>query len=468
MTFPKALLVICFLIGILIWSLVFGSGEIHIPLVASTIFAGIIALLSGYTLEEIEHSMLKTITVALQPLVIMLIVGILVGTWMTAGIVPTMIYYGLKIVNPKFFLVTTAIICGIVALAIGSSWTTMSTIGIALFGISMGLGIPPAMTVGAIVSGSYFGDKMSPLSETTNMAPAVAGSTLFDHIRHMLYTTGVSLVLSLIFFTVVGFRYAGSSAMDTQSILTISNTIHDNFTISPLMFAVPIIVLVLAMKKIPAIPTLVAGVLCGCLVAVTVQGRSLNELMSAAQYGFVLTSGNEAVDNLLSRGGLESMYFNISLIMIAMCLGGVLEGTGILQVISEKIILLVHSRGSLVTATVLSCIAVNIATGEQALSLVIPGRIFSPMFEQYRLKPQNLSRCLEDAGTLTSPLFAWNSCGAFVMSLFGVSAWAYFPFAFLNYINPLISVIYGWTGFSMLEYTDEEWEAHQKEQAALQ
>lgn len=455
MTFTKAIIPIIFLIAALFWSLKWGTGYSQIPLVATSIIAALIALQSGYKWSELEEGIIHAIQMSMQAILIMMVIGMLVGTWILSGIVPTMILYGLQIISPKIFLVATLIICSIVSLACGSSWTTASTVGIALFGISQGLGIPPQIAVGAIISGAYFGDKMSPLSETTNLAPAVAGSTLFDHIKHMVYTTGTSYVITAVIFTLMGLRYGGAQ-MDTSTLNLITSGISSHFTISPLLLLPPIIVIVMVMKKVPALPGLLAGVVLGGFFAVLFQGASLFSIVESAHFGFASDTGIEVVDSLLSRGGMDGMMFTVSLIMCAMVLGGVLESSHMIEAISAKILLFIKTSGSLITATVLTSIGTNIVTGDQYLAIILPGKMYGKMYENHRLKPKNLSRALEDAGTLTSPLVPWNVCGAFMASTFGVATFAYLPFCFLNYITPMISIIFGYMDITIERYDEEQ------------
>ncbi|WP_206459767.1 Na+/H+ antiporter NhaC [Anaerovorax sp. IOR16] len=455
MTVGKAICAVTFLALSLVWSLKWGTGLSHIPLITSTAFAMFLAVSSGCSLKDMEKGMVRTINTASQVFVILMIVGILIALWMLSGVVPTMIYYGLLIISPSFFLPTAIILCGVVAMCVGSSWTTMSTVGIALYGISMGLGISPMITVGAIVSGSYFGDKMSPLSDTTNLASAIAGTDLFEHIKHMVYTSGVSFTLAIIFFFILGTKHsAGSSSMEEVQLIT--STLQENYVISPLLIIPVLVVVVLAVKKVPAITTLMIGAIIGAAVAMVVQGSDLYTVVDTAHYGNVSTTGVELVDNLLSRGGLDSMMYQVSLIICAMMFGGVLESSGMLQILADEMLKLIHTKGGLITATILTSFGTNVVTGDQALAIILPGKIFNSMYLNFNLKPKNLSRCLEDAGTITSPLIPWNVCGAFVFGVFGVPTLAYVPFAFFNYINPIVSIIYGYTGFTIEQFKEGE------------
>lgn len=453
-SFGKAMIPIVFLIIALISTLKVFGGDPHIPIIATTVVAALVAISAGHTWSELESGMIETIGMALQAVIILAIIGMIIGTWILAGVVPTMIFYGLKIISPSIFLVATCLISGIVSLATGSSWTTAGTVGIALIGVGQGLGIPLPMVAGAIISGAYFGDKMSPLSDTTNLAPAMAGTTLFEHIRHMMYTTGPSLIISLILYGILGLKYGGNS-IDTNSVNVILGTLSEQFTISPFLLIPPILVIVMVVLKVPAVPGLIGGTILGGIFAAIFQGVGMEAIIKAAHYGFESATGIESVDSLLTRGGLDSMLWTISLILIAMCFGGIMEKSGMLNAIARKILSLADSTGSLVLSTVLTCIAINIVASDQYLSVVIPGRMYKQMYDEKGLHPKNLSRVLEDSGTLTSPFIPWNTCGAFMFKTLGVHPLAFAPFAFLNILNPLISIFYGFTGITMEKVSEE-------------
>ncbi|MBN2601104.1 MAG: Na+/H+ antiporter NhaC [Candidatus Marinimicrobia bacterium] len=453
--FRWAIVPVIFLALVLVYVLRFLHGDPHIPLISAAAVAAIVAVFSGYHWEKIRTGMINTIKISLPAILVLMIIGMIIGTWISAGIVPTMIYYGLKIISPRVFLLATALICSIVSLATGSSWTTAGTVGVALIGIGKGFGIPLPMVAGAIISGSYFGDKMSPLSDTTNLAPAVTGAKLFEHIRHMVYTTGPSLIIALVLYAILGLRYGGED-LDMNAINAILNGLSEQFHISPLLLLPPILVIAMVVFKVPAIPGLLGGTVLGGIFAALFQHRSLTDILQSAHYGFVAATGNEAIDNLLTRGGLDSMMWTVSLILCAMSFAGVLESTGMLKAIALKIISVAKSTGSLVAATVLTCIGTNMIAGDQYLAIVLPGRMFKKIYDDRGLKPKNLSRILEDAGTLTSSLIPWNSGGAFMFATLGVYPFAYLPFAFLNLINPIVSIIYGYTGFTIEKYSKDE------------
>lgn len=454
-TLLDALIPIILTIGILMYTILVEGGDVHIPLVLGAIIVTLIAVYRlGFTWGEIEEGFINTIMGTMQAILILAIIGMIIGTWILGGIVPTLIYYGLQVLSPSFFLVASMILCSIVSLATGSSWTTAGTVGIALMGVAAGLGVPAPMAAGAIISGAYFGDKMSPLSDTTNLAPAMAGSNLFDHIRHMIYTTGVSYIIALIAFGIMGARFSGQE-LDVPALNEMLNIMSTNFNISPILLIVPVIVIVLVAMKTPAIPGLMIGTLLGGLAALLFQGASVGAVLDAMQYGVTSETGNEILDSLLSGGGLQSMMWTISLILCALTFGGMLEKTGLLEVLAKRLLGFAKSTGSLVTVTIVSSIFVNALAGDQYLAIVLPGKMYQDEFRKRGLAPRNLSRCLEDAGTMTSSLFPWNTCGAAMSGYLGVPTVEYIPFAILNWISPIVSIIFGYTGITMMKLEDD-------------
>lgn len=448
-TIGHALIPFAFIIASLIITMNFWGGDPHLPILFSAVVASIVAItMLGFTWKELEDGIVETIKMSMAAILILMVIGMIIGTWILGGIVPTMIYYGLKILSPGIFLVAACLLCCIVSLATGSSWTTAGTVGIALIGVGVGLGMNPGIVAGAIISGAYFGDKMSPLSDTTNLAPAMAGSTLFEHIRHMIYTTGPSLIIALILYGIIGMRYAGNE-LDTTAINEILNGIEANFNISLILLLAPILVIVMVVLKVPALPGLIGGTILGALFAFLFQGAGMTEIIGAAHYGYESATGVAVIDDLLSRGGLDSMMWTVALILCAMSFGGVMETSGMLNAIAEYILKFAHSTGSLVLATIITIIAMNMMAGDQYLAIVIPGRMYKQIYADRGLHPKNLSRILEDAGTLTSPLVPWNSCGLFMSGTLGVATLVYLPYCFLNLINPLISIFYGYTGITM-------------------
>ncbi|MBF4693406.1 Na+/H+ antiporter NhaC [Fusibacter sp. Q10-2] len=436
-------------VSLILTLVVYKLGEPHIPLITSAMVAAAVAMyFLNYSWEEIEEGIVETIKMSMGAIIIILIIGILVGIWIKAGIIPTMVYYGLQVLSPQYFLVAAFIICAVVSVATGSSWSTVATVGIALMSIGTALGISVPIIGGAIISGSYLGDKISPLSDTTNLAPAMAGANLFDHIRHMLYTTLPSAVISIILFWIIGMRYAGGE-LDTVAINNLLDTMKDMFYISPILLLVPCMVIGMVIFRIPAIPGLFFASVVGLFFAVIFQGAGLKDLIDIANNGFTSFTGDPAIDELLTGGGMQSMMWTTSLTLCAMIFGGVMEKTGMLNVIACRILERAKTDGQLILATLISCYGIVFIAGDQYLSIVIPGRMYKDAYAQRRLHPKNLSRALEDAGTLASPLVPWSSCGAYMMITLGLAPWAYVPYCFLNYINPIISAIYGFTGFSI-------------------
>jgi len=431
------------------------GGPNQMALLISGVF---VALLGHFVLKfkykDIETRAIKSIVLAMEAVLILMVVGCLIGFWIISGIVPTMIYYGIRALTPSVFLPVACIVCSIVSLAVGSSWSTMGTVGIALLGIGKALGFPDPLVAGAIVSGAYFGDKMSPLSDTTNLSPGIAGSELFTHIRHMFYTTVPSYLITMLLFAAVSVFYTPGAFSDT-SVAGILQCIEKSFTIHWYLLIIPVTVILMAARGVPAIPALVAGALLGAFAALffqplqflTEEGTAMLwseryiKLLVVAYEGFSLHSGNDIVDNLLSRGGLSGMYSTIALIMTAMLFGGAMEATGLMPRLAQSILTWVRGKGSLIAATVITCIVFNVFVAEQYLSIVLTGRMYRGAYRKYKLDARNLSRALEDGGTLTSVLVPWNTCGAFAASVLGISTLAYMPFSFFNLVSPVVAIV---------------------------
>ncbi|MDZ7332910.1 MAG: Na+/H+ antiporter NhaC [candidate division KSB1 bacterium] len=447
-TLFEAFIPVILLMFFLAFSIIkFGSTP-HIPLIGGTAVAGLMAMRLGFRWSEIEEGLINGISLALKACLILMVIGTLIGTWILSGIVPTMIYWGLKVLSPAIFLVTTCLICCLVSLATGSSWSTAGTVGIALIGVGRGLGVPLPMVAGAIISGAYFGDKMSPLSDTTNLAPAMAGTDLFTHVRHMIYTTAPSLTIAMIIYAFLGLRYAGSE-IQAENVATILSTLNEHFNLHPLLLIPPCLVIVMVITRMPALPALLAGSILGGVCALIFQKSDVGTVIHVAFSGYESKTGFEMVDSLLTRGGMESMLSTVALIMCALSFGGVMEKSRMLERIAATILKAAKNTGLLVTATITTCLSMNIIAPDQYLSIVVPGRMYKDAFEKRGLHPKNLSRCLEDAGTLSSPLVPWNTCGAFMFATLGIHPFAYLPFAFLNLINPFVSIFYGFTGITM-------------------
>lgn len=436
----------------------------HVPLALGTVVAAIVVMAHGFKWREVEEMMYKGIKLALPAVVIIMLVGFTIGSWVGGGVVATMIYYGLQIISPSWFLVAILLLCAIVSLAIGSSWSTMATIGVAGMGIGLSMGIPAAMIAGAVISGSYFGDKMSPLSDTTNLAAGLTGTDLFDHIRHMLFTTLPALIISMIVFFILGRKFSEVS-MKSEGITTTLRVLQETFTVSPFLLLVPVAVIVMVAKKVPAIPALIIGIVLGFILQITVQGGSVKEALDTLQSGFVLASGNDLVDQLFNQGGLDGMMNTVSMTVIAMTFGGILEYSGMLKSLLAVILKFAKSTGSLVASTISACIFTNATCSEQYISIVVPSRMFAKAYRDRGLHSKNLSRALEDGGTVTSVFFPWNTCGVFIFATLGVSAFEYAPYAILNFIVPIISIIYAYVGFAIVKMTPEEIEAAKKAEA---
>ena len=431
--------------------------DAHVPILLGVLIAALIGLKAGFNWKEIETGMLDGITNSLQAIVILAIIGILIGVWILSGVVPTLLYYGLKVLHPKIFLPAALIICSITSLATGTSWGTADTIGIALIGIGEGLGFPLPVVAGAVLSGAYFGDKMSPLSDTTNMAPAMVGTDLYTHIKHMIYTTGVSYGITLLIEIVIGFFYGGGEA-NLEKVNQILTGIDAQFSINPLLLIPPVIIIVLAFRKIPAVPGIVIGIIAAGILGVIFQGNSFGTLLSAAYGGYASNSGVEAVDNLLTKGGFESMMYTVSLVICAMMFGGIMEKTNQVRVVVNVILKKAKSTGSLITATILTAIGSNLILCEQYMAIVMTSKMYAQSYRDKGLHPKNLSRAVEDSATVTANLVPWNSGGAYMSATLGVATIAYLPFNFFCWISPIISMLYGWFNIT-IEPLDEEIQA---------
>lgn len=431
------------------------SGSNQMALVLGAAVASLLAFFSGVPYKKLLKKMVGTIGSAMPSILILLVIGSLAGTWMISGVVPAMIYYGLEIISPRFFLFTAVIVGAVVSVATGSSWSTVATIGVAMLGIGKALGVNEAVAAGAIISGAYFGDKMSPLSDTTNLAPAMAGTDVFTHVRYMAYTTTPSMILSLVIFLILGFNYDYSTA--SVSVRQVEEIIHETFNINLWLFLVPLFLLTIILLKVPPLPALLAGTLAGALFAVIFQPHIITSLAEGSDnylkscyrvtmqsmFGVVrLTTSDAGVNELLSTSGMRGMLDTIWLILSAMVFGGAMEAAGFLRRVTRPIIRYATSTGSLVTSTVVSCIFFNTTASDQYISIVIPGRMYRKTYEEMGLKPEVLSRTLEDSGTMTSVLIPWNTCGATQSRVLGVATVDYLPYCFFNLISPLMSIFF--------------------------
>lgn len=429
------------------------------------IVAAMVAGLFGWVMKVPFEKMLKGINVsigsALNAILILLMIGALAGTWLISGVVPAMVSYGLQILSPKTFLFASVIVCAIVSVITGSSWSTIATVGVAMLGIGNALGFHPGLTAGAIISGAYFGDKMSPLSDTTNLAAAMAGTELFTHIRYMLWTTVPSIVITLIIFLVIGLNRDVTGSTEDATVL--SDAISAKFNITPWLLIVPIGTLILVAMKVDAVVALFAGALLGGIVAVIFQPGIINEIGSGSNYAqraysavvnamkgdIEVATDIETAAKLLSAGGMAGMLNTVWLIICAMCFGGVMEATGLLQRITSLLVAGAKSTFSLIATTTGSCVFLNLTASDQYLAIVVPGRMFQKTFQDRGLAPQNLSRTLEDSGTVTSVLIPWNTCGAAQASVLSVGTLTYLPYCFFNLLSPLMTLAFAAIGFKI-------------------
>lgn len=468
----QVLICVVFTLGVICYSIFFSYGEAHMPMILAAALVSIVGALNGWKWSVMEKGMIQGINRSMQANLILLTVGILVSTWKAGGIIPSMIYYGLNIINPSLFLVTAALLCTIVSLVIGSSYTTAGTIGVAMIGIAIGLGINPALAAGAVVSGAYTGDKMSPMSDTTNMAPAVSGSNIFDHIKHMVWTVTPSYVIALVLWFILGRGSAPSGDVQMEMKDVLQDAIQNEFVVSPLLMIPVLILLIAVVMKIPALPAMFGAVVIGMFCMGVVQGIDFVDFFKIMHYGYESTSGDIVLTNdytvadVVGGGGFNGMLWTVSIVLCSMSFAGVLEATGMLGQMVEKILKVAKTNGLLIMTTILTCIFINLLCADQYLAIILPGRMYKTAFEDRKLKAKNLSRCLEDSGTLTSPLIPWNVCGATMTGFLNQPTVAYAPYAFVNYICPIVSIIYGFTGFTIEKMSDEEYEKMMEQRRA--
>ena len=443
-------------------------GPNQLVLILSAAVASIIGKKNGMLWEDIETAMVRQIAISLQPVLILLIVGAMIGSWMLSGTVPAIIYYGVDLLSPSYFYISASLVCAILSFSIGSSWSVAGTLGIGLMGIAMAMGLSLPISAGAVISGAYFGDKLSPLSDTTNLAAAVTGNDLFEHIQHMLWTTVPGFLIALCIFFFLGIENSPTIAVD--EINNFQFAMAETFAIHPLALMPFLFMLLLAAKKIPVLPALLCGTLVGALFAILFQwdvvitlanDQTLNDgasifkgLLHAMFFGYHSGTGNASMDVLLSKGGMESMLPTIALMIAAMTFGGAMMGTGLLKRLLSATLQRIKKTGDLVLTTVGTCIGTNILVADQFLSIIIPGQMFANAYENQKLKPVNLSRTIEDSATLTSALIPWNTCGAYMTATLGVSTFHYAPFAFFNFICPVIAVFYGYTNIAVPKIED--------------
>ncbi|PIB25430.1 Na+/H+ antiporter NhaC [Maribacter sp. 4U21] len=469
----EALIPVITLVGMLAYNVyVFGddalSGSNQFILLLGGAVAAIVGFMNKVSYKQMLAEVAENVKSTTGALLILLMVGALAGTWLISGIIPAMIYYGLQILNPTIFLPACVIICAIISIATGSSWTTAATVGIALIGIGDALGISLGMTAGAVLSGAYFGDKLSPLSDTTNLAPAMAGGELFSHIKYMTITTVPTIVVTLVVFIIIGLNIDTSGTADIDGILT---SIDATFNINGWLFLVPVAVISLIVKKTPPLAALLIGTLLGAVFALFFQPdivagiTNVKELTFESGYKGILKAitvqtaiptDNEALNDLFSAKGMAGMLGTIWLIVCAMVFGGIMDGIGALARISSALLSLAKTTFGLFASTVASCLALNVTASDQYLAIVVPGKMFSKAYADRGLAPENLSRTLEDSGTVTSVLVPWNTCGAYHSGVLGVSVMEYFVYAIFNWLSPIMTLIFAGLGIKIKQLIDKK------------
>jgi len=458
----KALFPICIVIFLLAYNIIsfknkdwFGEHTYHIILLLGACLSACIGLIDKVSINHIINKILSSIKSIAIPIVILLLVGALAGTWKVSGVIPAMVYYGLNFINPSVFLPLTLIVTALVSLTTGSSYTTSATVGIALVAVGTAFNISPGMTAGAVISGAYFGDKMSPLSDTTNLAPAMVSTDLYTHIKYMTLTTVPTFIITFIIFCLISLNIDPATTGDISSIISLSNTISHDFYISPILFLVPALVIILAYLKIRPIIALSLGVFSAIIFALIFQqnilekidSSNLNAVLHSIFLDTEIITENSRVERLYNSGGMKGMLWTIKLTLSAMIFGGSMDAIGALSKITNTLLERAKNTFGLFFSTVISCLGINIAAADQYLAIVIPGKMFKNGYEEKRLAPENLSRTLEDSGTVTSALIPWNTCGAYHYGVLGVSVPEYFIYAIFNWISPIMTLIYA--GFSI-------------------
>jgi NhaC family Na+:H+ antiporter len=459
---PVLLLVLMLAASVYLFGADSSYGANQIALVLATFAAALAGRRAGVSWSDTQAGIIHGIGLGLVPTLILLAVGMLIGTWILCGTVPAMIYYGVELLDPGIFYAASTAICAAVALSVGSSWTVAGTLGIGLMGIASSFGLSPAITAGAIISGAYFGDKLSPMSDTTNLAAAVTATDLFEHIRHMLWTTVPGFLIALLLFALLG----NTSAAAPAEITALQQSLAAEFSIGPHLLLPLLLMLGLVYRRVPAYPAIVVSALAGALFALLFQPAAVERLAGDGPDtgtafalvkgiwislfdGYSSQSGNASLDALLSKGGMAAMLNTVWLIICALGFGGALERTGILGYLLQWALRGVRSTGSLIATTVVTCFGTNVLAADQFIAVALPGRMFGQAYEQRGLSRLNLSRTLEDSATLTSALVPWNTCGAYMSATLGVATLHYLPFAFFNLLCPLLAVIYGFAGIGL-------------------
>jgi len=428
--------------------------RIEVLLIIAATVAGLVALRLGYTWAELQAGIIEGIAKALPAVLILVSVGALISTWLAAGTIPYLVRFGLHTISPRFFLVTACMLCSLVSLFTGTSWGTVGTMGIALIGVAAGLGVPLGAAAGAVVSGAYFGDKLSPFSDTTNLAPVAAQSNLFDHIRHMLWTTLPAWMLGLLVYLVVGFWSHGGES--PERVVAILETLDGAFVMSPWVLLPLPVVLYFALRQRPTIPGILLASAVAAVIAVVVQGEGLTTVVEAMVTGYVPHTGDPAVDSLLSRGGMAPMMEVTLIVFAAFSFAGIANRAGLLDVALSYLLRATRTTGQLLAATVSSTIFTALITGSSYLTILMPGELFAPAFRQRNLAAKNLSRTLEDSGTVIVPLIPWAAAGVFMAATLDVPTLEYLPWAVFNYTGFVFAIVYGFTGVGIAERIRED------------
>lgn len=453
--FFHALILSIALILILLLSVTVFDLDIQLALFMCIIITVIYTIYLGYKWSTVEKMMMEGISSILIAVLILMLIGIVIATWIASGTIPYIIYIGLKLISPKFFLLSACLTCAFMSMATGSSWSSAGTVGIAFMGIGAGLGINPAMTAGAIVSGSYFGDKQSPFSDTTNLASALSGTTLFEHMSSMMWTTTPALVITLILYTILGFKNTTTVIENSDTINMYLTNLEANFNLTPLLLLPIAILIIVIVKKSPALPGLVISSITGATFAAIFQKVALSDIGRYMFDGYTISTGVEQIDKLLNRGGLYSMLWTVSFYFMACILGSILDNTGVLRVLLEKLASITKSVGTLITSTLVSSFAMCVFTGSLESAMLITAKLFGPAYDDLNLDRKVLSRSLEDAGTMTAALIPWNSNGVFMATTLGVATFSYLPYAFLGILTPIVAIIFAFTGIGIF-YKDPQ------------
>ncbi len=448
-TFGAAISILVVIVAILMASLLWLNIDIRIALMFAIIVASVYAMYLGFKWDDVEKMMKDGVYSMLIATFILMLIGCVIATWIASGTIPYIIYIGLKIINPKFFLICACLACSFMSIACGSSWSSAGTVGIAFMGIGAGLGINPALTAGAVISGCYFGDKMSPFSDTTNLASAMSGTSLFSHMGSMLWTTVPSYIIAIIMYGVLGFTTVSKGTVDESTVNLYLDNLDKHFNLSIVCLLPIVVLLVVVIKKAPAIPGLIVSAFLGAIMAMIMQGTSFVDIFNIMYNGFTIDSGVADIDRLLNRGGLSSMLWTVALYFFACILGNILDVTGVLRTVLQKFVSITKKANTLITATLASSFIMQALTGSLESSMLINSKLFAPAYDDLDIDRKVLSRSLEDTGTMCAALIPWNSNGMYMASTLGVATLSYIPYCFLGWLTPVVALILAWTGIGV-------------------